>query len=213
MEDEGIDQAVCLMDIPDDWRQEYNIGMYEDCFDRAYWFQLSHPNTLWCYGNHDLSYLWQQPESGFSPMAILTVRDKLSQLERVLPKKEQLAYIHRIDNVLFLHGGLTKPFVKFYAADIDYDDVDAVIERINCLGIREMWDDASPIWFRPQVYTEKMYKTDEMVQVVGHTPVQDITEEYGIISCDNFSTYRDGSPIGTEEFLIIDTVNLKYEKK
>ena len=27
MEDEGIEQAVCLMDIPDDWRQEYNIGM------------------------------------------------------------------------------------------------------------------------------------------------------------------------------------------
>jgi len=213
MEDEGIEQAVCLMDIPDDWRQEYNIGMYEDTFDRAYWFQLLHPNTLWCYGNHDLSYLWQQPESGFSPMAILTVRDKLMQLERALPEREQLAYIHRIDRVLFLHGGLTKAFVKYYASDIDYDDVDAVVERINSLGIREMWDDASPIWFRPQVNPEVMYKRGELVQVVGHTPVHDITEEFGIVSCDNFSTYRDGSPIGTEKFLIIDTESLRYEKK
>ena len=146
-------------------------------------------------------------------MAILTVRDKLMQLERALPEREQLAYIHRIDRVLFLHGGLTKAFVKYYAPDIDYDDVDAVVERINSLGIREMWDDASPIWFRPQVNLEVMYKRGELVQVVGHTPVHDITEEFGIVSCDNFSTYRDGSPIGTEKFLIIDTESLRYEKK
>ena len=211
MKSRGLEQAVCLMDIPDDWREEYNIGLYEDTFDRAYWFQLSHPSTLWCYGNHDLSYLWQQPESGFSPMAILTVQDKLRQLEKGLPDKTQLAYIHRIDNVLFLHGGLTKPFVKYYASDIDYDDVDAVIERINSLGMREMWDDASPIWHRPQVDFETLYKQDELIQVVGHTPVKEISKEFNVISCDNFSTYRNGSPIGTEEFLLIDTETGEFE--
>ena len=32
-----------------------------------------------------------------------------------------------------------------------------------------------------------------------------ITKEGNLISCDVFSTYRDGKPIGTEEFLLLDT--------
>ena len=59
--------------------------------------------------------------------------------------------------VLFLHGGLTHSFVRYYAPDIDYDNTDAVVSRINSLGFREIWDDASPVWFRPQYNKEKMY--------------------------------------------------------
>ena len=51
-----------------------------------------------------------------------------------------------------------------------------------------------------------------MLQVVGHTPVEKIYIERNIISCDVFSTYRDGKPIGTEEFLVIDTVTWEYTK-
>jgi len=90
------------------------------------------------------------------------------------------------------------------------DNVDEVIKTVNSLGCHEMWDDASPLWLRPQYYPEKMYKQEELLQVVGHTPVESITEDWNIISCDVFSTYRDGSPIGTEEFLLIDTVTCEY---
>ena len=31
-----------------------------------------------------------------------------------------------------------------------------------------------------------------------------------VISCDVFSTYRDGSPVGTQEFLLIDTKTWEY---
>ena len=60
--------------------------------------------------------------------------------------------------IFLMHGGLTRAFVKYYARDVDYDDTDAVIEKINSLGCREMWDDASPLWFRPQFYYEEMYR-------------------------------------------------------
>lgn len=35
---EGIDNAVCLMDIPDDWNKQYSIDEYEKTFDAAITF-------------------------------------------------------------------------------------------------------------------------------------------------------------------------------
>ena len=211
MSEGAAEKAVCLMDIPDDWGKEYQLDLYEETFDAAISFQKKYPDTLWCYGNHDLSYEWWQYESGFSSVAIPVVNKKLSELRNVLPDREQMKYIHRIDNVLFLHGGITHAFVKYYAGDIDYDDVDAVIERVNILGLREMWDDASPIWFRPQFYLEKMYKEQKLLQVVGHTPVQHIDRLGNVLSCDLFSTYRTGDPIGTEEFVLIDSESWEHQ--
>ena len=51
----------------------------------------------------------------------------------------------------------------------------------------------------------KMYKPRKLLQVVGHTPVKEITKEGNLISCDTFSTYSNGEPVGTEEFLLLDT--------
>ena len=200
------ERAVCLMDIPDAWKQEYNLDLYRETFEAAFSFQKAFPDTLWCYGNHDLSYLWRQPESGYSPSAAGLVCEELKNLREMLPDDSQLAYIHRIDNVLFLHGGLTEPFVNYYVDKDEREDTDTVIARINSMGNHEIWDEASPVWFRPQFYYEKMYRQEELLQVVGHTPVQKIYRDGSVVSCDVFSTYRDGSPIGTQEFLRIDTV-------
>ena len=58
-------RAVCLMDIPDDWDREYDIACYEETYDEAIRFAVEFPDTAWCYGNHDLSYFWHCPESGY----------------------------------------------------------------------------------------------------------------------------------------------------
>ena len=201
----AAERAVSLMDIPDDWGHEADLGLYEDTFDAAIRFQREFPETLWCFGNHDLSYLWMQPESGFSPAAASLVNAKLAELERALPDGGQMAYVHRMDRVLFVHGGITAGFVKSSAADADYGDADAVIEKINGLGMLHMWKENSPIWFRPQFFDEEMYMADELLQVVGHTPVRQIERKGNVLSCDLFSTYRNGDPIGTREFLLLDT--------
>ena len=74
-----------------------------------------------------------------------------------------------------------------------------------------MWNDGSPIWLRPQYSNIRMYKSRKILQVVGHTPVDSIEKNGNIISCDVFSTYRDGRPIGTEELLLLDTITWEYQ--
>ncbi len=205
-----VEKAVCLMDIADDWGQEANLNLYEKTFDKAIQFAKEFPDTLWCYGNHDYSYLYLYRESGFSYFAIDTVRNKLAELQKALPDEKQLTIIHRIDKVLFMHGGLTKQFVYDNVPVKDEDSIDDIIERINQLPHHKLWEDNSPLWARPQEENVQMYLPDDYVQVVGHSPVRNIYKEGGVISCDVFSTYRDGRPIGTGVFPIIDTETGKY---
>ena len=200
MKENQITQAVCLMDIPDDWNQQFNLDLYVQTFDAAFSFADEHKNTLWCYGNHDLCYLWDQRESGYSPMAQLTVCEKLRKLRESLPNDNQLAYIHRIDNVLFSHGGLSDSFVKQFVPSKFYNDIDSVVKKVNELGARELWTDNSPIWCRPQYGEKRMYKPRKLMQVVGHTPMKKITKQRNVISCDVFSTYSNGETIGRQEW-------------
>ena len=208
---QGIaERAVCLMDIPDDWNKEYDCQLYEETYDEAIRFAEQFPETLWCYGNHDLSYLWHQMESGYSTKAAYLVQKKLLDLRSVVPEDHPIQYIQKIDNVLFCHGGLLNYFVEEYVSRSKYDDVDQVVKIINKLGRREMWNQGSPIWLRPQNSRVRLYKPRKLLQVVGHTPMTEITREGNVISCDVFSTYRDGRPIGTQEFLLLDTQTWEY---
>ena len=152
-----------------DWRQEFNLDLYVQTFDAAIQFAKDFPETLWCYGNHDICYPWNQRETGYSKIAPWTVCEKLRKLQEALPDEKQLAFLHRIDNVLFCHGGLTDEFVRHYVPAKYYNNIDAVIETINGFGAGELWQDASPLWYRPQYYGGKMYKPRKLLQVVGHT--------------------------------------------
>ena len=203
-------RSVCLMDIPDDWDKQFDISLYEETYDAAIRFAKKYPDTAWCYGNHDLSYVWHVPEKGYSTMAACTVQKKLLDLKEVLPESNPIKYVHRIDNVLFSHAGMSKDFVNLHVPKSKYDDVDDVLDYVNHLGEMKMWYDGSPIWLRPQYTDVKMYKSRQFLQVVGHTPIETITKKKNVISCDVFSTYRDGKPIGTEEFLLLDTITWDY---
>lgn len=85
-----------------------------------------------------------------------------------------------------------------------------LFQVINGLGEYEMWVDISPLWFRPKDSVLKMYKPDQYLQVIGHTPVEKLVLEENMIQCDVFSTSPEGRPYGTEEFLLIDTESLEY---
>ena len=182
---QGIaERVVCLMDIPDDWNKEYDCQLYEETYDEAI--------------------------CGYSTKAAYLVQKKLLDLRSVVPEDHPIQYIQKIDNVLFCHGGMLNYFVEEYVSKSKYDDVDQVLKIINKLGRREMWNQASPIWLRPQNSRVRLYKPRKLLQVVGHTPMTEITREGNVISCDVFSTYRDGRPIGTQEFLLLDTQTWEY---
>lgn len=204
------DRTVCLMDIADDWDQERNLRLYCETYDAAINFAKEFKDSLWCYGNHDISYYLGAWESGYSHYAVDMVKEKLGELEKVLYKEGRISYIKKIDNVLFMHGGLTDDFVKKHVKSKYYNNPDSVIKEINAMHIKEMWIDNSPIWLRPQEGGAKMYKPKKLLQVVGHTPMERISKEGNVISCDVFSTYPNGMPIGTCEYLIVDTETWEF---
>lgn len=211
MEQGVAEQAVCLMDIPDDWDKQFNLEAYEQAYDAAIAFAKAFPDTRWCYGNHDLCYLLDERETGFSIFAAPTVCRKLGELSSVLPEDNPIRYVQMIDNVLFSHGGISEHFVQRYLSSAAYKDPVRAVTEINELDPRFMWLDDSPLWFRPQYSSGKRYKPRKCLQVVGHTPTEAITRDKNVISCDVFSTYSNGNPIGTQEFLVIDTITWDYE--
>ena len=204
------DRVIMLGDIADDWNQELNIDLYISTFDAAIDFVKAFPDTVWCYGNHDVSYVWQRRESGYSAFARGTVVRKIDQLKSEL-KPENAVFIYRIDNVLFSHAGLMEEFVKRFMTTESKDDIDTILWRINRMTDAELWNDYSPIWARPQIDNIIPFP-ENMFQVVGHTPVKETLLSNNILTVDNFSTYRDGSPIGNEKFICIDTKNWAYEE-
>ena len=120
-------------------------------FDRAIAFVVDYPDTLWCYGNHDVSYPWGRLESGYSPYAERTVMSKLEELENSLKSPAQINIMHRIDNVLFSHGGLTTDFLKWFNEDLMDADIDDVIAVVNDAPHDYLWNDESPLWFKTTV--------------------------------------------------------------
>ena len=130
--------------------------------------------------------------------------ERLAKFESVVPVDKR-GYIHRIDNVLFSHAGLSEVFVTHYFPGFQ-GDIDELIGEINSFRKEEMWCDASPIWVRPQNGRTVMYPAGYL-QVVGHTPVRKMDFYKDILSVDSFSTYRDGSPIGDQRFVWVDTVS------
>ena len=211
------DQAICLMDIADDWGMELHVDRYEETYDRAIAFAIAHPNTLWCYGNHDISYVWGKLETGYSAYAEATVRSKLRELERVLPDPSRMTFVHRIGKVIFSHGGITSDFVRWLAESREDNlmdaDIDDVIFAINDAPVEYLWNDASPLWARPQYGHSGIFRNEAFIQAVGHTPVETIFEKDGVISTDVFSTYHDGRQIGESCMLIIQTETGEYEKR
>lgn len=197
------DAIVCLGDLMDDWNQQMNLGLYTETINAVDDFVRRHPNFFLCYGNHDLSYVWRAYETGYSDYARQTVLDGLFKLAKNLPA-ENIAFVHRIDNVLFSHAGLSEVFVSHFLSDFD-GDIDDFLMEINGFGKEEMWNDVSPIWVRPQDGHIEMY-SNGFLQVVGHTPMRKTDFFRNILTVDNFSTYSDGTPIGDQRFIWVDTV-------
>ena len=205
MRQHQISQAVCLMDLPDDWDQKYNVPLYEETFDAAIDFARAFPDTLWCWGNHELSYLLHHTEAGISTAADYTVLRKIKDLQGVLPDRHQIGYVPRIGCVLFSHAGLADSFVRRHVRALLYHNADAVISRINRLRPEKMWTDDSPVLFRPQYTAQPLYRPDQFLHAVGHTTADKVMKKGNLLSCDNFSTFPARGDAVHGEFPVVNT--------
>ncbi len=200
------DRAVCVGDLVDDWGMEDAVDCYEKTLRKAISFAERFPDTVWCYGNHDLAYLWDQYDHpGYSFAAADLVQELLMEIKDSLNSPDQMGIIHRLDNVLFSHAGLSLEFIDTQLPEM-MDDVDCMIETINDYGVEELWEDNSPIWIRPQYgnLAKGMYAKG-LFQVVGHTPVEEGLLQGNILTVDTFSTTSTGKRIGNNELYWVDT--------
>lgn len=216
LRDKKADRAVVLGDIVDDFGCDGDCLSYERTLKRALKFQKDHPNTLWCKGNHDMAYLWSVPCSGtsrYNNVQDAAIKGLCALYDEA--GRDNVAFVHKIDSVLFSHAGVSRMFVREHRGSAGYDNEDGVIKKINDLRRNDMWYDDSPIWLRPQAcyagFRINMYKPKKLLQVVGHSPMKRITQEGNMISCDTFSTYRDGTPYGNEEFCVLDTLTWDWQ--
>jgi len=206
---ESYDDIVVLGDLVDDWGMGSNLDIYKATLDRAAKFGKDHETSLWCYGNHDVSYLWDAMESGYSVQARITAVEGINKLERVL--EGRLKFVHKIDDVLFSHAGLTESFV-LHSCGYHMKEIEDILAKVNRMGKQELWRDSSPIWARPQHDFYRMFRNDIFYQVVGHTPVEEPLDACGVLTLDLFSTYSDGSPYGNQKLYILDTETKKHEE-
>ena len=92
MENTDCELVVCLGDLVDDWRHGSDTGLYEETLDKAIAFAKRYPDSLWCYGNHDLAYLWDQYDHpGYSEEAAGTVVSMFDRLQDTLNAPENMA--------------------------------------------------------------------------------------------------------------------------
>ena len=203
------DFAVQLGDLVDDWGQLKNVGLYNETMERAYKFHKAHPSTLWCLGNHDADYHnpYAPVSSGHSTLAEVDMKEWGKKLEKIGAGPR---VIHIVDNVIFTHAGLTESWLAYLSSlymGYDYpQDDETLIRLVNLAAPNDFFMESSPIWARPQVDEQRVpYCHRGCLQVVGHTPVVQAEEIDGLLSTDTFSTKRDGTPIGNQKFVIIDT--------
>lgn len=224
LESGQAEHAVVLGDLVDDWNQGGNIELYKRTLNRAIEFAKQFPDTLWCYGNHDLSYIWRMNQSGYSYVAQFTCESGLKSLYATICRSSDhnppMGVIQRIDDVWFSHAGVTEEYAlrvtdnnKHKDGTLWATDENTVFNFTNDDNIHNLWHDDSPIWARPQDAWKntEIYKSDKIMQVVGHTPMKKITFVDNLLSTDVFSTYQDGTPIGERRFAIVDTKKQSWE--
>ena len=203
----SYEDILVLGDLVDDWGKGNDLDAYEETLKRAAEFGKEHGESLWCYGNHDVSYLWDAMESGYSVQARITVIEGITKLERIL--EDRYKFVHRIDNVLFSHAGVTETFV-LHSCGYHVKEIEDILAKINRMGKQELWRDSSPIWARPQADFYRMFRDDLFYQVVGHTPVEEPLDACGVLTLDLFSTYSNGDPYGNQKLYIVDTMTRKF---
>ena len=203
----SYEDIVVLGDLVDDWGKGNDIDAYEETLKRAAEFGKEHGESLWCYGNHDVSYLWDAMESGYSVQARITVIEGITKLEWIL--EDRYKFVHRIDNVLFSHAGVTETFV-LHSCGYHVKEIEDILAKINRMGKQELWRDSSPIWARPQADFYRMFRDDLFYQVVGHTPVEEPLDACGVLTLDLFSTYSNGNPYGNQKLYIVDTMTRRF---
>lgn len=204
---EHPDKVVFLGDLVDDFGCKNNKTAYIQTVDAVVAFFQKHSEAYLCLGNHEASYLWNKETNATAYHARTVAKEQCYRLarERILQERFRIAFL--FDDVIFSHAGISSAFVHAYAGDPDTLSAERIVRKINQLGVDELWQYSSPIWYRPTFIAgwDELYGENKILQVTGHTPMETIKQENNLVCCDTFSTYPNHKPIGDQTFCLVDT--------
>lgn len=201
-----IDMVIFIGDIVDDWHNSGNILLVKETLDRAIEFKKDHPNTKFCYGNHESGYLTGIHCNGNNSYHYIDIREMLIKYEKEV--EPSLAFY--IDGIIFCHGGI----IDRKETDPGYEDFVIMLDELKTTGcynyglygnMHNQYD--SILWARPYTYMNYY----GCPQIIGHTAVPKICEiKEHIWDVDVFSTDPDtNKPCGELAFMSIDTETLE----
>lgn len=204
---EHPDKVVFLGDLVDDFGCKNNKVAYIQTVDAVVAFFQKHSEAYLCLGNHEASYLWNKETNATAYHARTVAKEQCYRLarERILQERFRIAFL--FDGAIFSHAGISSAFVRAYVGDPDTLSAERIVRKINQLGVDELWQYDSPIWYRPTFIAgwDELYGDNKILQVTGHTPMETIKQENNLVCCDTFSTYPNHKPIGDQTFCLVDT--------
>lgn len=159
---------------------------------------------IWLLGNHDWGY--------YDDTINMTGHIKANSAAIHYLLKDNIDLwdlFYAKDKYIFSHAGISVDFLN-ETRDIPYKELKERIgynNPVNNVGYACGGTSSTPslIWARPEEVRE-LPDAFNNVQIIGHTPVERITlEPNGLIVCDTFSQYSNGSFIGDQSLLLIET--------
>ena len=200
MAENKVDYAVQLGDNVDDFYA------FEDDYRshnaRMVLFNHEHPNTIWLWGNHELSYLLDRPVTGNVYCG--------KSYARLYNENFNPKFIHSDGRVVFSHAGIFQEFLRTNKLD-KIKRISTLIKKLNELEARKYWNDFSPIWARHEYDALEFPEVlEDYLQIIGHTPATIIHQDDNVVSTDVFSTNW-GKKIGQEQMIIVDTETREYK--
>lgn len=160
---------------------------------------------VWLIGNHDWGYFHGDNMTGH-----IHERESLVQ-HQFAEHLEDWEVVAKIGKYVFSHAGIGAAFAKEYGGHNVIENIKALKKVQNtynpldnvgivCGGYSYK---PSPIWIRPQEFGEP-WGVGEIVQIVGHTPVEKIAGDKNVVVCDTFSQYPNKTFIGDRSLLLIE---------
>lgn len=155
-------------------------------------FKRTRPETVLLYGNHDLNYLLDLDYR--SKFSLRQQRERYKQLfDTYADRFYGVAYA--IDEqTLVSHAGFTREWYERYIGAYHNEDACIVVEQVNSLWRKDkmpftfqsnvtispdIWGESpehSPVWIRSWILpAHNLFAANDIVQIIGHTPQDDIT--------------------------------------
>ncbi len=163
-------------------------------------FKRQHPATVLLYGNHDLNYLLDLDyRSRFSRPENREIYKQL--FDETADLFDGVAYVSD-EQTLVSHAGVTKEWYEKCIGAYHGESLAEVAQQINDLWAHDKmaftfstnvtiepdtWGESpthSPVWIRSWILPEhNLFAGTPIIQIIGHTPHEDITEVGEQIIC------------------------------